>query len=80
MLLKPRILMVTPDFEQISTHKRKLVFNELLNESNSWTLLFFTQRYYKGQFSSYRVFERSKMTELSGASDLLKEIENYDRD
>jgi putative ABC transport system ATP-binding protein len=77
ILLKPRILMVTPDFEQISTIKRKLIFPELLDKSQPWTLLFFTQRYYKGNFDSYRIFERSRMTELKGASDLLKEIENY---
>lgn len=77
LLLKPRILMVTPDYEQISTYKRKLIFTELLSKSHDWTLLFFTQRYYKGDFDSYRVLERQRMTELSGPSDLLKEIENY---
>lgn len=77
LLLKPRILMVTPDFEQISSYKRKLIFTELLNRSHEWTLLFFTQRYYKGDFDSYRVLERSRMTELKGPADLLKEIENY---
>ncbi len=77
LLLKPRILLVTPDFEQISTFKRKLVYNELLSKSNEWTLLFFTQRYYKGEFDSYTMLERSQMKELNGTSDLLKEIENY---
>jgi putative ABC transport system ATP-binding protein len=77
LLLKPRILLVTPDFEQISTFKRQLVFAELLDRSHGWTLLFFTQRYYKGDFDSYRMFERSKMTDLNGTADLLKEIENY---
>jgi putative ABC transport system ATP-binding protein len=77
LLLKPRILLVTPDFEQISTFKRKIIFSELLNQSHHWTLLFFTQRFYKGDFDRYCMFERSKMTELSGSSDLLKEIENY---
>jgi len=77
ILLKPRILMVTPDFEQISTFKRKLVYNELLNKDNKWTLLFFTQRFYKGDFDKQVVFERSKMKELKDSSDLLKEIENY---
>lgn len=77
LLLKPRILMVTPDYEQISSYKRKLIFNELLSKSHDWTLLFFTQRYYKGDFDSYRVLERQRMTELGGPSDLLKEIENY---
>jgi ABC-type bacteriocin/lantibiotic exporter with double-glycine peptidase domain len=77
LLLKPRILMVTPDLEQISTFKRRLVFDELLDKSHGWTLLFFTQRYYKGDFDSYRMLERSMMTELKGPADLLKEIENY---
>lgn len=77
LLLKPRILMVTPDFEQISTYKRKLVFGELLDKRNLWTLLFFTQRYYKGHFDRHTVFERATMRELSGQADLLKEIENY---
>ncbi len=79
LLLKPRILLVTPDFEQISTFKRRLVFSELLDKSQGWTLLFFTQRYYQGDFESYRMLERSMMTELTGPADLLKEIENYGR-
>lgn len=77
LLLKPRILMVTPDFEQISTYKRKLVYNELLDRKNGWTLLFFTQRFYKGDFDRHSMLERSKLKELSGSSELLKEIENY---
>jgi putative ABC transport system ATP-binding protein len=77
LLLGPQILLVTPDFEQISTFKRKLIYNELLNRNHPWTLLFFTQRFYKGDFDRYVMLERSKLTELSGTSDLLKEIENY---
>lgn len=77
LLLKPKILMVTPDFEQISTFKRKLIYNEFLDRNHPWTLLFFTQRFYKGEFDRYTMLERSKMTELNGTSDLLKEIENY---
>jgi putative ABC transport system ATP-binding protein len=77
LLLKPRILLVTPDFEQISTFKRKLVYQEFLDKKNGWTLLFFTQRYYKGDFDRYTVLERSNMRELTGPAELLKEIENY---
>jgi putative ABC transport system ATP-binding protein len=77
LLLKPKILLVTPDFEQISTYKRKLIYNELLDTTNEWTLLFFTQRFYKGDFDRYTVLERSQMKELHGTQDLLKEIENY---
>lgn len=77
LLLQPKILIVTPDFEQISTYKRKLIFNELLSKSNEWTLLFFTQRFYKGEFNRYTMLERSQMKELDGTQDLLKEIENY---
>lgn len=77
ILLKPKILMVTPDFEQISTYKRKLVYQELLDRKHPWTLLFFTQRYYKGSFDRYTMFERASMKELNGQEELLKEIENY---
>lgn len=77
LLLKPRILIVTPDFEQISTFKRKLIYNELLDKSNEWTLLFFTQRFYKGDFDRYCALERSQMKDLNGTQDLLKEIEHY---
>lgn len=76
ILTKPRILFVTPDFEQISTFKRKLIYHELLDPKNQWTLLFFTQRYYKGSFDRYVVLERSNFKELSGEADVLKEIEN----
>ena len=74
---KPKILLVTPDFERISTFKRRLVLNELLDGHNDWTLLFFTQRYYKGNFDRKVMFERSSMRELPTEADFLKEIENY---
>ncbi|WPU64646.1 ABC transporter ATP-binding protein [Peredibacter starrii] len=77
LLLKPKILLVTPDFEQISTFKRKLVYKELVDRKHDWTLLFFTQRFYKGDFDRYTVFERSSMRDIKGESELLKEIENY---
>lgn len=77
LLLKPRILFVTPDYEQISTYKRKLIYSELLSPKNKWTLLFFTQRYYKGSFDRMVMLERSSLRELPTDNDLLKEIENY---
>lgn len=76
ILLQPKILLVTPDFEQISSYKRKLVYGELLSRKNEWTLLFFTQRFYRGDFDSFVTLERSTMTTLQNESDLLKEIEN----
>lgn len=76
LVLQPKILLITPDYEQISTYKRKLIFQELLNKNHPWTLLFFTQRYYVGDFDRYVVFERASMKELSGQQELLKEIEN----
>ena len=77
IILQPKILLVTPDYEQISTYKRKLIYQELIGKKNNWTLLFFTQRFYKGDFDRYTVFERSNMKNLSGEADLLKEIETY---
>lgn len=77
LILKPRILFVTPDYELISSYKRKLIYNELLDHRNKWTLLFFTQRFYKGNFDRMAMLERSNLKELSGENDLLKEIENY---
>lgn len=74
---KPRILMVTPDFEQISTFKRKLVYQELMDKKHGWTLLFFTQRYYRGSFDRFVTLERSTLKDLNGENELLKEIENY---
>lgn len=76
LVLKPKILLVTPDYEQISTYKRKLIFQELLNKDQPWTLLFFTQRYYVGDFDRYVTLERASMKDLSGQQELLKEIEN----
>jgi putative ABC transport system ATP-binding protein len=77
LLLKPRILFVTTDFEQISTYKRKLVYDELLSRENPWTLLFFTQRLYRGNFDRFSVIERAQFRELKDQSELLKEIENH---
>lgn len=77
ILLKPKILFITPDFEQISSYKRKLIYAELLSKSNKWTLLFFTQRYYKGEYDRMVMLERANLKELATDNDLLKEIENY---
>jgi ABC-type bacteriocin/lantibiotic exporter with double-glycine peptidase domain len=77
LLLQPRILLVTPDFEQLSTFKRKLIFKEITNRNNKWTLLFFTQRFYKGDFDLYHAFERTNMKKLADEAELLKEIEIY---
>ena len=76
-VMKPKILIVTPDFEQVSTFKRKLIYKELTQRQSPWTLLFFTQRFYKGDYDRYAVFERSTLRDLSGESELLKEIETY---
>lgn len=75
--MKPKIFLVTPDFEQISTYKRKLIFNELLNPEHGWTLLFCTQRYYVGNFDSFSSLSRSEMKVLKGQQEFLKEIENH---
>ncbi len=77
ILSQPKILLVSPDFELISTYKRKLIYQELLSKENAWTLLFFTQRFYKGTFDRRLVLERSQQRDLAGEADLLKEIENH---
>lgn len=76
-IMEPKILFVTPDFEQISTFKRTKIFKELLGKNHNWTLLFFTQRYYKGDFDQYVVFQRSELKTLANQQELLKEIEAY---
>jgi putative ABC transport system ATP-binding protein len=77
IFMRPRILLVTPDFEQISSHKRKLVLGEVTSGENAWTLLFFTQRFYRGNFDRMVMFERDNLKELTSEIELLKEIENY---
>lgn len=77
ILAQPKILFVTPDFEQISGYKRKLIFSEIIDKEKPWTLLFFTQRYYKGHFDRFLTLERSAVKELKGQADLLKEIESH---
>ncbi|MFY7994197.1 MAG: hypothetical protein ACOVP4_12950 [Bacteriovoracaceae bacterium] len=76
IIMKPKILLVTPDFEQISSYKRKLIFTELLKPEHGWTLLFFTQRYYVGSFDNFFSFSRIEMRKLSDQQEFLKEIEN----
>ena len=76
IIFKPKILLVTRDFEQISSFKRKLIFTELLKPEHGWTLLFFTQRYYVGNFDNFFAFSRSEMRKLSDQQEFLKEIEN----
>jgi ABC-type multidrug transport system fused ATPase/permease subunit len=77
ILIKPKIVFVTTDFEQISSYKRKLIYKEIISRQNKWTLLFFTQRFYKGDFDRFTVFERSVMKNLADEAELLKEIETH---
>ncbi len=77
ILLQPKILLVTTDFEQISTFKRKLAYTELLNREHQWTLLFFTQRFYRGDFDRISVLQREQLRDLKNDSELLKEIESH---
>lgn len=77
ILVEPKILLVTPDFEQISTFKRKLIYQELLNREHKWTLLFFTQRNYVGDFDRYCAFSRTAMTDFPDQQEFLKEIEKH---
>lgn len=58
-LTRPRILFVTPDFEQISSYKRPMVFSHLLDPSYPWTLLFFTQRVEEGDFDLRASIDRN---------------------
>lgn len=75
ILNKPELIMVTPDFEQISSFKRKLCFKVLLNPDAPWKVLFFSQKFYTEGFDKFYSFDRKGLHPLSNASELLKEIE-----
>lgn len=77
LLSPPRILIVTPDFEQISSYKRRRIFRELLSPDKAWTLLFFTQRTYAGEFDQRYALNRNELRPLSPGEEISEEVESH---
>lgn len=77
ILSKPKILLMTPDFEQISSYKRRKVLKELMDPSYGWTLLFFTQKQYTADFDVFTYLNRDGLHQISDSEALLKEIESH---
>ncbi|MFZ4715751.1 MAG: ATP-binding cassette domain-containing protein [Bacteriovoracaceae bacterium] len=74
ILLKPRIVIVTTDFEHISTEKRMKCLKVLTDKSSSWTLLFFSQKNQKDKFDHYYALSRDKLKTFPTKDELLKEL------
>lgn len=77
ILNKPKVLFMTPDFEQISSYKRRKVLKEILDPSHGWTLLFFTQKHYTADFDLFTYLNRDGLHSIADNEALLKEIENH---
>lgn len=77
ILVKPKMLFVTPDFEMLSTFKRRMVMKELLNPKYEWTMMFFTQKMYEGNFDYYTTLDRDGLHIVNDSKKLQEEIEAY---
>lgn len=77
ILHRPKILFVTPDFEQISSYKRSRVIKEILNPQYGWTLLFFSQKHYDFEFDVFTYLNRTGLHQINDSEALIKEIENH---
>jgi ABC-type transport system involved in cytochrome bd biosynthesis fused ATPase/permease subunit len=78
LITRPGLVLVTPDFEKMSLDKRKAAKNLLLDRTNDWTVVFFSQRVLKGAFSHYVVAQRDGVHAIPGAESVLQEIEKYE--
>lgn len=77
ILNKPKLLFMTPDFEQISSYKRRKVLKEIMDPSYGWTLLFFTQKQYTADFDLFTYLNRDGLQQISDNDALIKEIEDH---
>lgn len=77
LLVRPKVLFVTPDFEQLSSFKRKVVLQELLNPEYEWTMLFFTQKMYQGNFDIYTYLDRDGLHSIPNTLQLQEEMKDY---
>lgn len=71
MLNQPKILLVTPDFEQISHETRRRVFKALLDPAHGWTILFFSQKVHDTDFDMYTYLDRNGMHTVTDMNDLV---------
>lgn len=76
MILRPELILVTPDFEQISTFKRRLCLEILLDNQSPWKVMFFSQKFYSEGFEQYYRLDRQGLQPYENTSELLKEIES----
>ena len=75
MIIRPELILITPDFEQISTFKRRLCLEVLLDSHSPWKVMFFSQKFYKEGFDQYYSLDRQGVHPYADATELLKEIE-----
>jgi putative ABC transport system ATP-binding protein len=74
ILMKPKMVIVTSDFEFISTAKRMKCLDVLTQENAPWTLLFFSQKSQKDVFKDYYSISRNELKKLNDRNELLKEL------
>lgn len=75
MITRPELVLVTPDFEQISSFKRKLCLEVLVDSQSPWKVMFFSQKFYKEGFDHFYSLDRQGLHPYANAAELLKEIE-----
>jgi putative ABC transport system ATP-binding protein len=77
LLERPKIIFVSPDFEQISDFKRRAIIDVLTDQDAPWTLIFFSQRLQRDLFPEMYSLRRSYLKKLTDRNELLKEIATY---
>ena len=78
LVTRPGIILVTADFDKMSHFKRRAAEDVLLNRSNDWTVLFFTQRILRGKFDRYHVLDRKHLKQIPDAKSAVEEAEKYE--
>ncbi len=79
-LSKPKILIVSSDFEEISSSKRHKIFEMITDKCQPWTLLFFTHRAYpQNYFESFHAITRKNISQYKNYQEFLGDLINYEQ-
>jgi putative ABC transport system ATP-binding protein len=71
---QPKFLIVTHDFEKISSFKKSIILKELVNPANQWTLLFCSHLFYQENFDGFAILDRKGWHSFDSIASIMKEV------
>ncbi len=76
LLRKPKLIIISHDFEIMSAHKRQKAFDLIKNNKFESTVLFFSQNLYPNVFSDFHMLGRDGVKTLSDFDELKKVVQS----